>query len=41
MQLGLANQPLTYEDNLWPGETAPQPQRVRRKGRRLSGPRVT
>ena len=40
MRLGLAKQPLTYEDILWPGETAPRPRRVRRKGRRLSGPRA-
>ena len=37
MRLGLAKQPLTYEDILWPGERAPRPRRVRRKGRRLSG----
>ena len=37
MRLGLAKQPLTYEDILWPGETAPRPRRVRRKGRQLSG----
>ena len=37
MRLGLAKQPLTYEDILWPGETAPRPRCVRRKGRRLSG----
>ena len=35
MRLGLAKQPLTYEDILWPGERAPR--RVRRQGRRLSG----
>ena len=37
MRLGLAKQPLTYEDILWPGERAPRPRPVRRKGRRLSG----
>ena len=37
VRLGLARQPLTYEDILWPGETAPRPRSVRRKGRRLSG----
>ena len=36
MRLGLAKQPLTYEDILWPGERAPRPRPVRRKGRRLS-----
>ena len=41
MRLGLAKQPLTYEDILWPGETAPRPRRVRRKGRWLSGLRHT
>jgi len=35
MRLGFAKQPLTYEDILWPGETAPRPQRTRRKGRRV------
>ena len=37
MRLGLAKQPLTHEDILWPGERAPRPRPVRRKGRRLSG----
>jgi len=35
MRLGLAQQPLTYEDILWPGKRAPRPRRGRRKGRRL------
>ena len=35
MRLGFAKQPLTYEDILWPGETAPRPRRSRRKGRQL------
>ena len=39
MRLGLAKQPLTYEDVLRPGERAPRPRHVRRKGRRLSGVR--
>ncbi|MCY4004489.1 MAG: hypothetical protein OXF33_12370 [Rhodospirillales bacterium] len=37
MRLGLAKQPLTYEDILWPGETALRPRRGRRKGRQLRG----
>ena len=37
MRLGLAKQPLTYEDILWPGERAPRPRRTRRKGRQLRG----
>ena len=37
MRLGFAKQPLTYEDILWPGETAPRPRRSRRKGKRLAG----
>ena len=41
MRLGFAKQPLTYEDILWPGETAPRPQRSRRKGKRLTGLRPT
>ncbi|MDE0372436.1 MAG: hypothetical protein OXI73_07830 [Rhodospirillales bacterium] len=41
MRLGLAEEPLTYEDILWPGERAPRPRPVRRKGRRLSGLRHT
>ena len=41
MRLGLAKQPLTYEDIVWPGETAPGPRRVPRKGRRLSTLRGT
>ena len=41
MRLGLAKQPLTYEDILWPGERAPRPRRVRLKGRRLSALRGT
>ena len=41
MRLGLAKQPLTYEDILWPGERAPGPRPVRVKGRRLSGLRRT
>ena len=37
MRLGFAKQPLTYEDILWPGEIAPAPRRIRRKGKRLTG----
>ena len=36
MRLGLAKQPLTCEDILWPGERAPRPRRIRRKGKQLS-----
>ena len=41
MRLGLAKQPLTYEDILWPGEIAPRSRRGRRKGRQLSELRRT
>ena len=41
LRLGLAKQPLTYEDILWLGETAPRPRRSRRKGRQLAGLRRT
>ena len=41
MRLGLAKEPLTYEDILWPGETAPRPRCVRRKGRQLTALRNT
>ena len=41
MRLGFAQQPLTYEDILWPGEAAPRPRWSRRKGRRLGGLRRT
>ena len=41
MRLGFAKQPLTYEDILWPGETAPRPRRSRRKGRQLAELRRT
>ena len=37
MRLELAKQPLLYEDILWPGEAAPRPRHVRRKGRHLRG----
>ena len=40
-RLGLAKQPLTYEDILWPGETAPRPRRIRRKGKQLTALRRT
>ncbi len=35
MRLGLAKQPLTYEDILWPGQRAPRPRQTRRKGKQL------
>lgn len=37
MQLGLASQPLTYEDILWPGETAPQGKAAQRAAAHLTG----
>ena len=37
MRLGLASRPLTCEDILRPGLTAPRPRRVRRTERQLSG----
>ena len=37
MRLGLAKQPPTCEDILWPDEAAPKPWLVSRKGRRLRG----
>ena len=41
MRLGFAQQPLTYEDILWPGATAPRPRRVRRKGKQITVLRKT
>ena len=38
MRLGLAREPLRYEDILWPGEHVPRPKRVRRKGRAILVP---
>ena len=38
MRLGFADEPLRYEDILWPGERVPRPKRVRRKGRRIKLP---
>ena len=38
MRLGLAREPLRYEDILWPGEAVPRPKRVRRKGRAIVVP---
>ncbi len=38
MRLGLAREPLRYEDILWPGEHVPRPKRVRRKGRAIVVP---
>ena len=32
MRLGLANNPLEYEDLLWPGQRVPRPKRSTRKG---------
>ena len=39
MRLGFADEPLRYEDILWPGEKVPRPKAVRRKGRRLKVPK--
>ena len=36
MRLGLAKQPLGFEDILWPGQPVPQPKRARRRGKRLA-----
>jgi len=35
MRLGIANEPLRYEDILWPGQRGPWPKRSRRKGRKM------
>ena len=35
MRLGFADEPLGYEDILWPGERVPRPKAERRKGRKL------
>ena len=37
MRLGFANQPLSYDDILWPGEKIPQRKRRRRKGKIITG----
>ena len=37
MRLGFANQPLSYDDILWPGQRIPQRKRRRRKGKVITG----
>ena len=39
MRLGFAEEPLRYEDVLWPGERVPRPRRERRRGRRVKVPK--
>ena len=39
MRLGFTDEPLRYEDILWPGERVPRPKSERRKGRRVKVPR--
>ena len=34
MRLGLAKQPLEFEDIVWPGQTVPRPKQVRRRGKK-------
>ena len=34
MRLGLAKQPLEFEDLVWPGERVPRPKRARRRGKK-------
>ena len=36
MRLGIARQPLRFEDILWPGQRIPRPKRSRRKGRTIA-----
>ena len=39
MRLGFADEPLRYEDVLWPGERVPRPRAERRRGRTVRVPR--
>ena len=39
MRLGFADEPLRYEDVLWPGERVPRPRAERRRGRKVRVPR--
>ena len=34
MRLGFTKEPLEYEDILWPGQSAPRPKAVRRRGKK-------
>ena len=34
MGLGFADEPLAFEDLVWPGERVPRPKRARRRGKR-------
>ena len=38
MRMGFAQEPLRYEDILWPGERVPRPKAERRRGRRVKVP---
>ncbi len=38
MRLGFANEPLHFEDIVWPGQRVPRPRRGPRKGKRLAMP---
>ena len=38
MRLEFANEPLRYEDILWPRERVPRPKAERRQGRKLALP---
>ena len=34
MRVGFAEEPLSFEDLIWPGERVPRPKRARRRGRK-------
>ena len=34
MRLGFAKEPLDFEDIVWPGQRAPRPKRVQRRGKK-------
>ena len=38
MRLGIASEPLAFEDILWPGQPVPRPKQARRRGRKLALP---
>ena len=40
MRLGIAPEPLRYEDILWPGERVPRPRKTRRRGRAVRVPKA-
>ena len=37
MRLGIAKQPLDFEDIVWPGQRIPRPKRSRRRGKKVIG----